>query len=79
MLTQERSHGRYVSEYRREIARRSSIRFVEREEYLALITSMRKLERADDYTAELRGLLDRSSGERFVIEEERLFPAELAA
>ncbi len=51
------------------------MRFVEPEEFRSLLISNRKLERFDDATADLRGLLDASTGECFVIEEAKLFVA----
>lgn len=47
-------------------------RFVERDEFCMLAISCRKLERYDDTGAELRGLLDPSTGTLYWIEEERL-------
>lgn len=78
-MTVERSLGKSVLEYRRQIACQSASRFVERDEYFDLIMSTRKLDRADDYSARLRGLLDRTSGERYLIEDEKLFAADSVA
>ena len=75
----ERIFGKSVSEYRRQIASQPACRFVDRDEYYDLIMSRRKLDRADDYSARLRGLLDRISGERYLIEDEKLFAADAVA
>jgi hypothetical protein len=53
--------------------------FLEREEFLALLVSRRKLVRADDSDASVRGLLDSATGKRFLIQEGELFPAEEVA
>ena len=49
-----------------------SHQFVDREEFCRLLVSRRGLERLDDPRARARGLLDRSTGVRFLIESERL-------
>jgi hypothetical protein len=47
-------------------------RFVDSEEFLNLLVSWRKLERWDDSAGKVRGLVDRQSGMRFLIEQEKL-------
>jgi hypothetical protein len=46
--------------------------FVEPTEFSALIVSRRRLIRADESKAKLCGLLDPESGQRYVVERERL-------
>ena len=77
-MSAEHIFGKSVFEYRSQIASQPASRFVEPEEYYDLIMSTRKLDRADDYSARLRGLLDRVSGERYLIEEEKLFAESVA-
>jgi hypothetical protein len=48
-------------------------RHVDRDEFCMLLTCRRKLIRANDRRAGVWGLLDPLTGERFLIEEERLF------
>ena len=66
------------------ITRRESLRqqtnchFVERAEYCHLLVSTRQMERCNDDMAGLFGLEDLNSGNRYFIEEEKLFPWEMA-
>jgi hypothetical protein len=55
---------------------RPSYRFIDADAFVRLAVSLRRLTRADDPTARLRGLLDLRTGERFLTEEEKLFGGE---
>ena len=48
-------------------------RFIDSEQFRALLVSKGELERADDRSAGMRGLRDRRTGIVYVIEEKRLF------
>jgi hypothetical protein len=62
-------------ERRRENLRsRPDIKFICADEFARLAVSPRSLVRADEPHAFLKGLLDTKSGERFLAEEEKLFP-----
>ena len=61
---------------RDELREHQFCRFVDPEEYRQLLVSSRQLLRADEPGARLRGLVDPSTGTRFMTEEERLFPPE---
>ena len=60
-------------ETRRVLRRRQDCKFVGPHEFCSLLVSTRKLLRADQTDAGLRGLLDEEAGVRILIEEERLF------
>jgi hypothetical protein len=47
--------------------------FVRRDEFCQLLLSYKKLIRSDEPAARIRGLLDVESGERYLIEQEKLF------
>ena len=55
--------------------RTADSRIVAREEFVTLLTSRRRLFRADSKDVGLRGLVEPATGQRFLIEERRLFPA----
>ena len=59
-------------ERRREMQTQIDTRFVETDEFLDLLLSWRKLTRWDDAVGNVRGLVDRQSGMRFLIEQEKL-------
>jgi hypothetical protein len=48
-------------------------RLVERSEFLELLVSTRRFYRCDELSRGLRGLVDLETGERFMIQEKRLF------
>ena len=75
-MKEQKVHTSSVSARRYELTHQSNNQFLEQSEYLALMTSNRKLARADDSRAGLRGLKDLSSGERFLIEDEKLLNSE---
>lgn len=50
-----------------------NVRFVDREEFCRLLTSGNVLSRCDVPVARVRGVVDLNAGNRFLIEEERLF------
>ena len=52
---------------------RDGCTFVDADHYTQLAVSNRALERADDQTADVRGLRDVNTGEVFYIEIERLY------
>lgn len=47
--------------------------FVDAQQFRSLLVSTRRLIRADDLAARLKGLRDPATGESFVTEEEKLF------
>jgi len=55
------------------VDQRAQSRHVERDEFCMLLTSRRKLVRANDRSAGIWGLVDPQTGERFLIDEKRLF------
>jgi hypothetical protein len=57
---------------RRELQRLRDCRFVDPAEYRRLLLSRRRLERADEPRAALRGLRDVRSGRRYLVEDELL-------
>ncbi|MEM7515815.1 MAG: hypothetical protein AAF368_02675 [Planctomycetota bacterium] len=59
-------------ELRRNLRQRDQFRFVDYDEFAALIVSPRQLERFDDGQADLRGVRDPQSGQCFVIECEKI-------
>jgi hypothetical protein len=59
-------------EQRQRLRTHADCRFVDAVEFCRLLVSNRPLERSDDARARLRGLRDRSTGRRFLIEEESL-------
>jgi hypothetical protein len=58
---------------RRPLGDRDNVTFVEREEFFRLLLSTRKLTRADEPAKSVRGLLDETTGARFLIEVDSLF------
>jgi hypothetical protein len=54
---------------------RPGLTFVDRDEFCRLLLSFRKLIRDDEPSVRARGLLDVRSGERYLIEQERLVSA----
>jgi hypothetical protein len=60
-------------ERRRTLRERSELTFVHREEFCKLLVSFRRVVRADEPAASLRGLLDLDTGKRYLIEQENLF------
>lgn len=46
--------------------------FVQSEEFLSLLLSRRDVVRVDSPSGEIRGLLDRSTGKRYLIEQSKL-------
>ncbi|MFG0334587.1 MAG: hypothetical protein ACF8TS_14620 [Maioricimonas sp. JB049] len=63
---------RELESRRNELRNCSDCQFVEPEEFLQRAVSHEPLERADDPTASLLGLLERTTGRRFVIEAEKM-------
>jgi len=61
-----------ISRRRRELEHLRDCRFVDPAEYRRLLLSRRRLERADEPRAALRGLRDVRSGRLYVVEDERL-------
>jgi hypothetical protein len=72
-MSTERLSNEVLLQRRHILALRAHSRFVDREEFCALVTSRKKLVRADDRPARVRGLFERGTGEEVYIEEERLF------
>jgi hypothetical protein len=62
-----------LEEQRRKLRLRANCRFVDRREFCELLVSNRKLLRVDDIHAEVHGLLEPATGERYLIESEKLF------
>jgi hypothetical protein len=60
-------------ERRREFRAQPGHKFVPREVFCELLLSCKKLVRSDEPAISLRGLLDVKSGERYLIEQEKLF------
>jgi hypothetical protein len=65
-----------MEERRQSLRLQADSRFVDCEEFRELLTSRRKLVRADDRSAGVRGLFEPATGERFFIEENRLVTGE---
>ncbi len=63
----------HVSVVRRGISVTNNCRFVEANEFLELAVSTHLLRRDDNAGAGIRGLFNPETGERFLIEEEKLF------
>ena len=59
-------------EKRRLLKMHSKNHFLGRDAFCMLLRSRRRLERANDQVANVRGLYDRETGVRYFIEEERL-------
>ncbi len=59
--------------------KRPECEFVDRNEYCRLLVSRQQFVRVDYAAANVRGLMDRATGRRFLIEEERLFDEETVA
>jgi hypothetical protein len=51
---------------------RADCTFVEPDEFARLVTSCCLLVRADDWESQLLGVLDRETGQRFLVERERI-------
>lgn len=47
--------------------------FVQRDEFCRLLLSSRRLVRSDEPRLKMRGLMDLDTGDRFFIEQEKLF------
>jgi len=62
-----------LEKQRRELRLRANCRFVDRREFCQLLVSNRKLLRVDDVHADVHGLLEPATGERYLIESEKLF------
>jgi hypothetical protein len=62
-----------LCEQRRNLLNQAKCSLIDPDEYCLLAVSSRRLVRADEPKAELRGLLDPVTNERFFTEEERLF------
>lgn len=58
---------------RRSMHDRTNSTFVQREEFCRLLLSTRRLVRSDEPDINVRGLLDTETGDRFLIEQEKLF------
>lgn len=67
-----------VERLRLQLRRRADTCFLDRDAFLALLISPRRLRRSDDPGARVRGLLDLDEGIRFVIEEEALHASKLS-
>lgn len=65
--------GDSIRERRRVLRRQPGLTFVHRDEFCELLLSYKKLIRLDEPAVGVRGLLDVESGERFLIEQEKLF------
>ena len=63
-----------VDEIRDRLRESPEHEFIEQRTFLALLVSRMRLQRCDDPRARTRGLLDRASGRRYLIEEERIPP-----
>lgn len=59
---------------RRNLRARPDGEFVDRWEFCWLLVSSRRITRADETAAGIRGLLDLDRNIRYLIEEEKLFP-----
>jgi hypothetical protein len=62
-----------IAERRCELRASSGVRFVQRDEFCRPLTGLRRFIRADDPGGSVRGLLDVETGERHLIEREKLF------
>ena len=62
-----------LNDLRNQLRTRPGCKFVDLAEYCQLLVSRQKLVRADEPAANVRGLMDLSSGARFLIAEETLF------
>lgn len=62
-----------LGEQRAALRARPGFTFVHRDQFCELLLSKKKLIRSDEPGICIRGLLDVESGERFVIEQEKLF------
>lgn len=61
-----------VDESRANLRRTPNCRFINYDEYRTLVISTRRLFRADEVQAAVRGLLDPSTGTRYFMEEETI-------
>ncbi len=68
-----------VNDFRNKLERRPECSFVDRGEFCRLLVSRHQLIRSDEAAANVRGLMERVTGTRFLIEEEKLFPTESVA
>jgi hypothetical protein len=68
-----------TSERRQELRLVPNCHFTDRHQFCALLTSRGRMARFNDDTAAVRGIVDLDSGERYVIEVEKLFPAEITS
>jgi hypothetical protein len=62
-----------IKERRSALRQRPGFTFVHRDEFCRLLLSCKKLVRSDEPAVSVRGLLDVQSGERYLIEQEKLF------
>ena len=74
----EKSLNRTPYERRLELEKQPDCKFVNRDEFIRLLTSQENLIRADEQRTGLRGLLDVRKNFRFLIEEEELFGESVA-
>jgi hypothetical protein len=68
--------GETLEERRSALRLQADSQFVEREEFLTLLTSRRQLVRANDSGAGVWGLFEPATGKRFLIEEEKFLAPE---
>lgn len=62
-----------IDERRAAMRERSEYTFVQREEFCRLLLSTRRLIRSDEPRLKMRGLMDLETGDRYLIEQEKLF------
>ena len=67
-----------IKRRREDLRSRPGCKFIEASEFVRLAVSPQPLIRSDEPNAYLKGLLDTKTGTRFLAEEEKLFPDELA-
>ncbi len=63
----------YAEQRRAILRQRGDCVFVDPAEFCRLLVSHRKLVRANEQAADVQGILDLETGQRFLIERERLF------
>jgi hypothetical protein len=63
---------RFAEREREKMASDDAI-YVQSDEFLSLLVSRRDLVRSDSFGGEVRGLLDRKTGKRILIEQTKLF------
>jgi hypothetical protein len=62
-----------LDERRAALRESSEYTFVQRDEFCRLLLSSRRLVRSDEPRLKMRGLMDLDTGDRFFIEQEKLF------